>query len=84
MIMHKEKLEYNKHFQTLFVEYVQEVNEPMKNNTQSPRNINAIYLTVNLNKKGDRVVIYLKYALPVTRRKVTYIQVNNLVVTAVD
>ena len=84
MIMHKEKLEYNKHFQTLFGEYVQELNDPMKTNTQSPRTINTIYLTVNFNKRGDNVFMYLKYVLPVTRRKVTYIPVNNLVVTAVD
>ena len=84
MMMHKEKLEYNKHLQTLLGEYLQGVNKPMKTNTQYPRTINTIYLTVNLNKRGDHVFMYLKYVLPVTRRKVTYIRVKNLVVTSVD
>ena len=41
-------------------------------------------MTVNFNKKGGHVVMYLKYVLSITRREVTYIPVKILVVTAVD
>ena len=58
-------------------------NEPKKNNTQAPRTIDAIYLTVNLKKQGKYVVLDLKYRLTVTRRKVTDIPVKNMVIKAV-
>ena len=67
----------------MFVEYVQEINESNKTNNRASRKIDAIYLTVNFRKKGGYVVLYLKSGLPITRRKVTDISVNNLDIKAV-
>ena len=46
------KLDHHKHCQISFGEYLQALNEPNRTNTQAPRTIDAIYLTVNLKIKG--------------------------------
>ena len=81
--MHKYKVDYDKHCQISFGAYVQALNNPKKN-TQSPRAIDAIYLTLTLNKQGGHVVVDYKYGLTFTIRKVPDIPVNNLIIKDVE
>ena len=52
----------------------------MKTNTQASIKIDAIYLTVNLNKQGGHVVMNLKSGLTTTRIKVFEIPVKYFVI----
>ena len=80
MIMNINKLDYHKYCNITFDVYVQALNQTKKTNTQNPRKIDTIYLTVNLNQKGGYMVMNLKYGLAVNRRKFTEIPVKNLVI----
>ena len=74
-------MEYDKHWKIPFGKYVK--NEPKKTNTQAPRTIDAIYLTVNLKNEVGYVVLDLEYGIPINRREVTDIPVQNLVIKSV-
>ena len=74
-------MDYDKHCKISFWKYVK--NEPKKTNTQPPRKIDAIYLTVNFKNQGGYVVLDLKYGLTITRIKFTDIPVKKMVIKSV-
>ena len=76
-------MDYNNHFQIPFGEYLQALNNPNKINTQGPRTMGDIYLTVNFKKQGGYVVIDFESGVPITRRKFTDIPVQNLIIKSV-
>ena len=77
------KLDHHKHCQISFGEYLQALNNPNKINTQGPRTMGDIYLTVNFKKQGGYVVIDFESGVPITRRKFTDIPVQNLIIKSV-
>ena len=73
MMTHKEKLEYNKHFETLFGAYLQELNDPMKTNTQFPRKLRLFIWQLTLIRKGVTwLCIWNMYFPSPEERSLTY------------
>ena len=84
MILQKKTLDYNKHCQVEFGEYVQACNEPNPTNSQAPRTIDAIYLRPMNNLQGGHELMDLNSGRLITRRKVTPIPVTPSVIELVN
>ena len=71
MILHQENLDYKRHCQFTFGEYVLGHDEPLHTNTNAPRALDCIYLRPSSNAQGGHEVLHLQTNKVVHLRKCT-------------
>jgi hypothetical protein len=76
MIMHHEKLDYERHCKYQIGEFVQARKEPNHTNTNAPRSLDCIYLRRMDNAQGGHELLYLQTNRVVKRRKLTKVPIT--------
>lgn len=83
MILHQENLDYNKHCQFTFGEYVQAHNEPEPSNTNAPRSLDCLYLRSLANQQGGHELFHLQTNRVINRRDCTSVKLTPYVIRQV-
>ena len=84
MILTSEVLDYNKHFQVSFGQYVQVNHESDKKNSNVARTLDAIYLRPNKNLQGGHEVMDLASGRVITRSVVKPIPMSQMIIDTVE
>jgi hypothetical protein len=71
MILHQENIDYDRHCEYRFGEYVLAHDEPKRTNTNAPRALDCIYLRVVDNIQGGHELLHLQTNAVITRRQLT-------------
>ena len=84
MILTSESLDYNKHFQVSFGQYVQVNHEAPQKNSNVARILDAIYLRPNKNIQGGHEVMDLASGRVITRSVVKPIPMSQMIIDTVE
>ena len=84
MIIHNTTLDYHKHCQVSFGQYVHVNNDPNPTNTMEARTLDAIYLSPTESMQGGHYVLDLRTGRVITRRRVTAIPITESVIHLVE
>ena len=71
MILHKENLDYDRHCQFVFGQYVQAHQEPSPSNTNATRSFDCIYLRPTDSAQGGHELLHLQTNQVIKRRNLT-------------
>ena len=84
MILHQENLDFAKHCQFTFGEYVQAHDEPNPTNTNAPRSLDCIYLRPTGNRQGGHELLHLQTNRVITRRRCTPVPITPFIIQQVN
>ena len=83
--MHWRKLDYNKHCQCEFGQYVQAHNDdPKTKNTPAPRTLDCIYMRYTSTKQGGHELLDLSTRELISRHAITKVPVTPAVIKAME
>ena len=71
MIVHKENIDYDKHYQFVLGEYVQAYDEPQIKNTNAPRSLDCTYLRPTTSHQGVHELLHIQTNRTINRPKLT-------------
>ena len=84
MLVAQKVLDYKKHFQHEFGEYVQAMHENDPTNAMTEWSIDGIYLHPNMNQQGGHVIMNLNTGKIITRSRVITIPLTKMVKDTVE
>ena len=85
MILHQSNLDYNKHFQYEFGQFVQAHNDnPKTKNTTAPRTLDCIYLRFTNNQQGGHELLDLHSNCIISCYAVTKVPLSQLIIARVE
>ena len=85
MIMHQSSLDYTKHFQYEFGQFVQaHDNNTITKNTPASRTIDCIYLRYTSNMQGGHELLDLATKRIITRHAITEVPMSNTIIARVE